>query len=116
MPDYLKDQDLNPPPVGFPVIQPQDPRAMHYFGFLADGQEIKNMSPVRILGTFEYVNQPVPFGPPPFPRIDIILDPGEGVRYDELHERRHVVLWIDPSGGPLPTGPVNVRVRAWARG
>jgi hypothetical protein len=114
MNDYLKEHDLNAPPVGFPVNQPFDPRAMHYFGFLANGQEIRNMSAVRILASWQYANQPTTFSPPTFPSVDIVLDPGETVRYDELHDRAHVIVWIDPSAG-IPTGPANVRIRAWAK-
>ena len=37
MRDYLREIDLNPPAaMGGPINNPLDPRAMHYFGFLAE--------------------------------------------------------------------------------
>lgn len=121
MSDYLKDQDLNPTiNLGSArVDQPFDPRAMHYFGFVANGQELRNMCPFRMFGTWSYVNQPTPFTGGPFPAVDFVLDPagsgGDVIRYDENHDRGHVVVWLDPAAIP-PVGIVcNLRVRAWSR-
>lgn len=117
--DYLREIDLNPA-LG-PVVDPLDPRAMHYFGFLSEGQEITMVQPFggtpRILISFHYGNQPTTPGTQPQPPIDAILDFSGGppiVRYEENHERAHVLIWLDPASPLPPTGQAKVRVRAWA--
>lgn len=124
MSDYLREIDLNPPPAnGGPIANPLDPRAMHYFGFLSNGQEVSLAPPAanpRVAVSWHYGNQPtaVPIMPPP--PIDAILDFAVGpplLRYEVNHDRRHVLVWLDMSGpNPPPPGqPVIVRVRAWAK-
>jgi hypothetical protein len=121
MSDYLKDQDLNPTINGGAarVDQPFDPRAMHYFGFTANGQELRNMSPFRMFVSWSYVNQPTPFTGGPFPQVDAVLEPmgsgGDVIRYDLDHDRSHVVLWLDPAAIPPVGIAVNSRVRAWSK-
>lgn len=117
MSDYLKLVDLNPTINGgiARIDQPFDSRAMHYFGFTSDGQEIRNMSGFRIFASFQYANQPAQFLPAMFPVADLVIDPGETARYDELHERAHVLVWLDPAGIPPLGTAVTVRVRAWKR-
>ncbi len=120
--DYLREIDLNPPAaIGPPVTSPLDPRAMHYFGFLANGQEISIVPPFqgqpRVAASFHYGNQPTVVPPQPQPPIDAILDTTTFpplVRYEVNHDRSHVLVWLD---NPLPPigQPVLVRVRAWAR-
>lgn len=124
--DYLREIDLNPPAAaGGPINNPLDPRAMHYFGFLSDGQEIQQVmgtgggGPFRADVSFHYGNQPTAVPPQPPPPVDAVLDPFGApismVRYEVNHERRHVLVWLDPSFQPVPQGPCVVRVRAWAR-
>lgn len=115
--DYLREIDLNPP-LGGPVIDPHDPRAMHYFGFLSEGQEIVMVQPTgqpRIFISWHYSNNPVATPPPqPLPPVDAILDFSSGppvVRYEEHHQRAHVFVWLDPTAAPAGTS--KVRVRAW---
>ncbi len=119
MSDYLREIDLNPP-AGGPINNPLDPRAMHYFGFLSEGQEITIVQPFtgtpRILISFHYGNQPTAAPPQPQPPIDAILDFSGGppvVRYEENHNRSHVLVWLDTTAAPPPTGQAMVRVRAW---
>lgn len=119
MHDYLREIDLNPP-AGGPVNSPLDPRAMHYFGFLSDGQEITMVQPFtgqpRILVSWHYGNQPTGAPPQPQPPIDAIIDFSGGppmLRYEQNHERAHALVWLD-SAAPPPTGQATVRVRAWA--
>lgn len=121
--DYLKEIDLNPPPAaGGPVTNPLDARAMHYFGFLSEGQEILPVQPVttpsRTLVSWHYANQPTISAVPPPPLIDAVIDfpgsPFPGLRYDSHHERAHVVVWLDPTTAPPPGQPCVVRIRAWA--
>lgn len=122
MPEYMREIDLNPPAAtGGPVTNPQtDPRSMHYFGFLSEGQEISIVQPFggnpRVLISWHYGNQPTgaPLLPPP--PIDDVLDFSGGPpvrRYDQHHERAHVFVWLDPAAPP-PAGPAVVRVRAWS--
>ncbi len=122
MNDYLREIDLNPPvALGGPINNPLDPRAMHYFGFAgpANGQEIALVPAAasRVYVSFHYGNQP-PGPPAPQPPVDAIVDFAAGgppvLRYEENHDRRHVLVWLDPAG-PTPTGPVMVRVKAWAK-
>lgn len=126
MSDYLREIDLNPPPAaGGPVTNPLDPRAMHYFGFLANGQEIVFVPPFtganpRVAVSWHYGNQPTAAPAQPPPPIDAIVDFSggpPGLRYELNHDRRHVLVWLDMNGtAPPPPGqPVLVRVRAWAR-
>lgn len=120
--DYLREIDLNPPPAaGGPITSPLDPRAMHYFGFLADGQEVTLVHPFtgtpRVLMSFHYGNQPTTAPAQPQPPIDAILDFSSGppvVRYETGHQRAHVLVWQDPTIAPPPGGQSVVRVRAWA--
>ncbi len=95
---------------------------MHYFGFQSSGQEISLTSPTsgqpRVLASFHHGNQPTAVPPQPQPPIDAILDFSFGPpmkRWENSHDRRHVLLWLDPASVPPPTGPVLVRVMAWAR-
>ena len=124
MHDYLREINLNPIINGgpAPITDPNDPRALHYFGFLADGQEIVEVppfgTPTRILISWHYANNPVPPPSPaqPPPPVDAVLDLGFGppvVRYDTHHQRRHAIVWLDPSSA-TSTAPIVVRVRAWA--
>lgn len=124
MSDYLREIDLNPPAAaGGPIVNPLDPRAMHYFGFLSNGQEVSLAPPAanpRVAVSWHYGNQPTgaPIMPPP--PTDAILDFAVGpplLRYEVNHDRRHVLVWLDMSGpNPPPPGqPVVVRVRAWAK-
>lgn len=125
--DYLREIDLNPNINGAPapINSPLDPRAMHYFGFLANGQEVTvpmqtaGGGPFRADVSFHYGNQPTATAPQPQPAIDAVLDPFGApfpvVRYEENHDRRHLLVWLDPSYTPVPQGPCIVRVRAWAR-
>lgn len=126
MHDYFQELDLNPPAAnGGPISNPLDKRAMHYFGFLSNGQEVAFGQPTtnpRVAVSWHYGNQPTPPpGPPqPPPPIDAILDFAAGpplLRYEVNHDRSHVIVWIDLTGpNPPPPGqPVMVRVRAWAK-
>jgi hypothetical protein len=117
--DYFKEIDLNPA-VGGLVNNPLDPRATHYFGFLAEGQDISIVNPItpqpRIAVSWQFANQPTPAPVPPQPSIDAILDfngTGPGLHYEFHHDRSHVIVWWDPSAA-VPTGPAVIRVRAWA--
>lgn len=120
--DYLKDVDLNTPPT--PVNNSLDPRAMHYFGFLSNGQDIQLLQPVtganvRVLVSWRYGNSPGPFSPAFPPQADAVLDffsgpTGQVLRYETNHDRAHALIWLDPATPP-PTGPVMVRVRAWKK-
>lgn len=124
MRDYLREIDLNPPPaMGGPINNPLDPRAMHYFGFLSEGQEIvqalPSTGPAKVFVSWDYANNPLlpPAPPIPPPPVDAILDFAGGppvVRYETHHERCHAIVWLDPNAAPPPTGPMIVRVRAWA--
>lgn len=119
--DYFREIDLNPMVNGAPapINSPLDPRAMHYFGFLATDQEIAlgqpNINP-RILVSFHYGNQPTAASPAVQPPIDAVLDTGFGPPVIQRlnHERAHVIVWADPAV-PLPNGPLLVRVSARAR-
>ena len=125
MQDYLKELDLNPPPaMGGPVNNPLDVRAMHYFGGLSNGQEIKVSPPTaagfpRVLVSWQFASQPTVTSPTPLPAIDEIIDFTSGMpilRYDENHDRSHVIVWMDPAGPILPPGtPMIVKIRAWAK-
>jgi hypothetical protein len=118
--DYFKEIDLNPA-VGGLVNNPLDPRAMHYFGFASEGQDLQIVGPItgpqpRIAVSWQYANQPTAAPVPPQPLIDGILDfngGGPGLHYEFHHDRNFVIVWYDPTGA-TPTGPVLVRIRAWA--
>lgn len=120
--DYFREIDLNTPPT--PVNNSLDPRAMHYFGFMSNAQEIQLVPPtaganVRVLVSWRYGNAPGPFSPAFPPQADAMLDffsgpAGQILRYELNHDRAHALIWVDPSTPPL-AGPVIVRVRAWRR-
>ncbi len=122
MSDYMREIDLNPPPaLGGPITNPLDPRAMHYFGFLSEGQELDLIQPFsgtpRVLVSWHYGNQPTTPGTQPPPPIDAVLDFSGGppqLRYNDHHDRAHVLVWLDPTAVPPPTGQLMVRVRAWS--
>lgn len=118
--DYLKEVDLNPA-IGGLVNNPLDPRAMHYFGFVSEGQDLALVSPTppnpRVAVSWQYANQPTAVPVPPPPPIDGILDFSggmPGLHYEFHHDRSFVIVWYDPSAPPPPAGPVVVRIRAWA--
>ena len=122
MTDFFREIDLNP--ATGPITNPLDLRAMHYFGFLANGQEIRLVQPqtvtaARVALSFHYANQPTITSPTPPPPIDEVVDVVPGppplpVRYTVDHDRRHVLVWLD---GPVPPAgqPVIVRIKAWAK-
>jgi hypothetical protein len=123
MSDYLREIDLNPTINGAaaPITSPLDPRAMHYFGFTSDGQEVSLVTPFggqpRVLVSFHYGNQPTAAPPQPQPPIDGVVDFSGGppsLRYDEHHERAHALVWLDPANVPQQGQAAMVRVRAWA--
>lgn len=128
--DYFQEIDLNPMINGAPapINSALDRRAMHYFGFVSDSQEIEiamgtTGGPARVLVSWRYGNAPllnnVPPVQPPIP--DVVLDVFGGpisqeVKYEGHHERAHAIVWIDPFGPqPPPQQPVIVRVRAAAK-
>jgi hypothetical protein len=120
--DYLREIDLNAPPAtGGPITNALDARAMHYFGFVAEGQEILPVmpfaAPTRTLVSWHFANQPTATLVPP-PLIDAVIDfpgaPFPGLRYDSHHERAHVVVWLDPLFPPPAGQPCIVRIRAWS--
>lgn len=119
--DYLKEIDLNPTVNGaaWRVNQPLDERALHWFGFVADVQEIRNLSPFRVFVSFNYAYNPgmgLPF--PPMPTVDAILDPVGGTNAyirDENHERQHALVWLDPAAIPAQGMQVLVRLTANAK-
>lgn len=119
MSEFLREIDLNPTINGGPaaVSFPLDVRAMFYFGFTSDGQEIQNQSATnRMLVSWQYGNQPTPFAGATPPPVDEIVDPGKTITVDENHERAHAIVWLDPSQPLPPLGTLAmVRVRAWNR-
>lgn len=120
--DYFEQIDLNPAPaVGGPINTPLDARAMHYFGFVANGQQIQLLDslPVgnAVLFSWRYANQPG-IGPAPMPpQADGALDFFGGppfARYENSHDRAHVLVWLD--GPALPVGQTcRVRISAWRK-
>lgn len=118
--DYMSERDLNTA-TGGPVTSPLDPRAMHYFGFLSDAQQISLVQPFagqpRVLISFHYGNQPTaaPIQPPP--PIDAVLDFSGGPPIVERrdHRRAHVLVWLDPANVPPAGQPAVVRITAQAR-
>jgi hypothetical protein len=125
--DYFRIVDLNPPAPAAPIVDPRDPRAMCYFGFVAQGQRISmefgtNPPPngLRILYTFDYeYNGGVGTVPPVAAKPHGMLAIGGGPAdqdqmYIELHDRAFVALWIDPTGTQPAVGQtVQASVRAW---
>ena len=122
MSDYYRVIDLNPPPaLGGPITNPLDPRAMHYFGFTSEGQEILLLQPIAGQSTvnvsWHYGNQPTVAPPQPQPPIDGAISFATFppvLRYDEHHDRAHALVWLDPVLLPPAGQPVLVSVRAWA--
>lgn len=120
--DYFQQIDLNVPvAAGGPINTPLDPRAMHYFGFLANGQQIQLLDglPVgnSVQFSFRYAQAPgVGPGPTP-PQADGALDFFGGPplsRYENSHDRAHVLVWLD--GPALPAGAqCRVRISAWSK-
>lgn len=124
MSDYLREIDLNPTVNGAaaPITNPLDPRALHYFGFMSEGQEIALVQPfpgqpTRVLVSFHDANQPTAAPVMPPPAIDGVVDFSTGpaaLRYDDHHERAHVLVWLDPAAVPPQGQAAIVRVRGWA--
>ncbi len=121
MSDYYRVIDLNPPAaLGGPIVNPLDPRAMHYFGFTSEGQEILLLQPFAGQPTIDVswhcANQPTTVPAMPPPPIDGVLSSTTFpavLRYDEHHERAHAIVWLDPLVLPPAGQPVLVSVRAW---
>lgn len=123
MSDYFTEIDLNvAPAAGGPIAGPLDRRAMHYFGFRSDGQQLLLLDGLpqgtRVLYSFDYANAPG-LGPvaatvQAHGALDFFGPTGAVARYEELHERSHVLVWLD---GPPPVPPATVRVRvtAWKK-
>lgn len=122
--DYFTEIDLNQPVAfGGPVIGPLDRRAMHYFGFTANGQQILLVDGLpqgtRVLYSFCYGNPPG-LGPiatdiQAHGALDFFGPVGAIGRWENSHDRAHVLVWMD---GPVPpvAQQVRVRVSAWAKG
>lgn len=117
--DFFEQIDLNPA-AGGPINTPLDSRAMHYFGFVAHGQQLQLLDGLpagnSVLFAFAYSNQPG-IGPvPPAPQADGALDFFVGppiARYESSHDRQHAIVWLD--GPALPPGQqCRVRISAWA--
>lgn len=121
--DYFTEIDLNPAAAaGGPIVGPLDRRAMHYFGFGSHGQQLLLLDGLpqgtRVLFSFHYGNPPG-LGPT---ATDIqahgaldFFGPNSGMaRYENSHDRAHVLVWID--GPPPPVAQqVRVRVAAWSK-
>lgn len=122
--NYFQVIDLNvPPAAGGPIANALDPRAMHYFGFLAQGQQIQLVDgmPVgnQVLYSFRYAQAPG-IGPAPTPpQADGVLDffggpASQTARFDLDSDRAHVLVWLD--GPVLPAGQqCRVRISAWRK-
>jgi hypothetical protein len=120
--DYFQQIDLNvAPAAGGPINFPLDARAMHYFGFASNGQQIQLLDGLPIgnvvLFSWRYAQQPG-IGPAPTPpQADGALDFTSGPplqRYENSHDRAHVLVWLD--GPPPPTGQLcRVRISAWSK-
>lgn len=118
--DYLVELDLNPPvAAGGPINNPLDPRAMRYFGFMSEGQQLDLVQPFsgnpRVFASWHMGHQS-PGTPQPPPPVDAVLDFSGGPptrRWDQSHNRAHVIVWLDPTT-PV-TGSAIVRISAWAR-
>lgn len=121
--DYFTEIDLNPAPaVGGPITTPQDRRAMHYFGFVANGQQIALIDPppqgTHVLFSFAYGNQPG-LGPiatdiQAHGALDFFGGPaGSVARFENSHDRAHVLIWLDTA--PPAGQQLRVRVTAWRK-
>lgn len=120
--DFFRVIDLNvPPAAGGPINNPLDLRAMQYFGFLSNGQQLQLIDPLPIgntvLFSFRYAQSPG-IGPvPPFPQADGAVQFAGGgpfARYENSHDRAHVLVWVD--GPALPAGlQCRVQVSAWSK-
>lgn len=105
--DFFREIDLNPTVNGsvYPVLSPSDPRAMFYFGFIANFQELDFNSSFPLLVSFSYPGLSL--------MPDLVMRTGQ-VKY-EFHPRSNLLIWIDPSIGTPPIGnPAVIRVRAWS--
>lgn len=128
--DYFRIVDLNPNIGGLPlpVNDPRDPRALCYFGFVANRQRLLLATVglpqgIRILYSFDldhFVGGGLPQLPPPgkvHPH-GVLEFAGSPNGFEEAlldHDRSHVIIWLDPSS-PVPvTQAVAVSVRASAR-
>lgn len=121
--DYFTEIDLNPTINGAPslVNGPQDRRAMYYFGFTSEGQQIVLIDPLpaggRVLFSFDFTNPPG-LGPiaanvQAHGAIDFTGDPAFP-RYEGYHERKHVLVWYD-GAAPAMGQQLRVRVSAWRK-
>lgn len=122
--NYFRVIDLNQPAAtGGPITTPLDQRAMHYFGFVSQGQQIQLVDGLpagtSVLFTFRYANAPgvgvAPLAPQPDGMLDFFGGPNsQTARFDLDSDRAHVLVWLD--GPPPPVGQqVRVRVSAWKR-
>lgn len=120
--NYFQQIDLNLA-AGGPIIGPLDARAMHYFGFLAQGQQIQLIDGLpqgnAVLFSFRYAQAPG-IGPvPPAPQADGALDIFGGpnsqtARFDLDSDRAHVLVWLDGPALP-PAQMCRVRISAWRK-
>lgn len=125
--DYFRLVDLNPGTILNPVTDPRDPRAMCWFGFVAQGQRVSlefgnNPPPpgLRVLYTFDYDYftgvgaVPVPSSSRPHGVLQMNSPTDQDQQDIELHDRSFVAFWIDPTGAQPGTGQtVQVTVKAW---
>jgi hypothetical protein len=120
--DFFRQIDLNQPvATGGPINNSLDLRAMQYFGFLANGQQLQLLDGLplgnTVLFSFRYAQSPG-IGPVPVPpQADGAIQFAGGppvARYENSHDRAHVIVWLD--GPALPAGQqCRVQVTAWAR-
>jgi hypothetical protein len=121
--DYLRIVDLNPTinAAPAPVITATDPRALHMFDFVANGQRITNASGFRVFYSFDHEyaqGGTIPMPPVPGVKVHGVLQPGAVTPpYEGTHDRGHVLVWLDPSQAPMPGQgvPVEVHVQAWQK-
>ncbi len=123
--DYFRVIDLNPPAPATPIVDPRDPRAQCWFGFVAEGQRLILEStglPVgtRVLYSWDYdyftgVGVVPPMDVKPHGALQFVAGPGSAEQMHEgYHERPFVTLWLD--GPPPPAGTqVLVSVRGWRK-
>lgn len=120
--DFFRQIDLNVPAAsGGPINTPLDLRAMQYFGFLSQGQQLQLLDGLPIgntvLFSFRYAQSPGVGPVPPAPQADGALQFAGGppvARYENSHDRAHVLVWLD--GPALPAGQTcRVQVIAWAK-
>lgn len=98
--DYFKLIGLNiPVAAGGPINVPLDPRAMHYFGFTSNVQQITLLDGLPIgntvLFSFRYAQSPGVGPVPPQPQADgAIAFTGGGPlsRWENSHDRAHVLV------------------------